>query len=630
MAKVLKIAALVVAVAAAIPTGGTSLLAAGLGVSTATAATIATAVSIGVSFATTLLAKPPAVEGGHTEWQSDPSAFAPIVFGDTLVGGMIIHRKTTSKVGGTKNKYQFVGTILSGCGPIHAVDGTLIDGVSTTFSGGNAVGDLNGRVYQATQLGQVPESSQLMPPGPWPTTPGWDSNSKLSGYGAAMNIFVFDGKGDNTFTQIPRTQWRLRGVKCYDPRLDSTYPGGSGTQRWNDETTWVYSTNPYIQALTFAIGWHQGTNRIRVGGVGMPIEAIDRTAFVEAANVADANLWVSGGRVTTGDDKWEVLKSLCQAGGGQPVRYGATLSCIVEQPRISIGTILASDVIGTGSITSTQTRRDRINGIIPKYRSEDHGFEEVPAGVVRNTDYLADDNGIERTKERTYQMVQNFTGEAPDQVAQLAAYDVANAREAGPAVMPLKLRWLGYKAGDCLTVEDTPEFGYFAGRKVIVIKRQLEPESGSVVLTLREETDAKHGWALGQIGVAAPMTDAPPVPEREAPEVTDWDVTTRIDTIEGIPSGVIIISGGVTDDTANTIIFEYRPVGSTDWIFAGSAPVSTTYREITGLDPNSEFDVAISYFNGLRTVYPGSIFSSATADATYVTADNTFLRADRV
>lgn len=628
MAKALKIVALVVAVAAAIPTGGGST--ALFGLSTATAATVATAVAIGSSFVATLLTKPPSIEGGQTEWRSDPSAFAPIVFGDTLVGGMIVHRKTTDKVGGTKNKYQFIGTILSGCGPIHAVDDTLVDTVSTSFSGGNAVGDLHDRVYQATQLGQVPESSQLMPSGPWPTTPDWTSSSKLSGYAASMNVYVFDGKGDHTFTQIPRTQWRLRGVKCYDPRFDSTYPGGSGTQRWDDETTWVYSTNPYIQALTFAIGWHQGTNRIRVGGVGMPIEAIDRTAFVEAANVADANQWVSGGRVTTGDDKWEVLKSLCQAGGGQPVRYGATLSCIVEQPRISIGTILASDVIGTGSITSTQTRRDRINGIIPKYRSEDHGFEEVPAGVVRNTDYLADDGGIERTKERTYPMVQNFTGDTPDQVAQLAAYDVANAREAGPAVMPLKLRWLGYKAGDCLTVEDTPEFGYFAGRKVIVIKRQLEPESGSVVLTLREETDAKHGWALGQIGVPAPETDAPPVPVREAPEVTDWDVSTRIDTVEGIPSGVIIISGGVTDDTANTIIFEYRPVGSTDWIFAGTAPVSTTYREITGLDPNSEFDVAISYFNGLRTVYPGSIFSSATADATYVTADNTFLKADRV
>src|SRR5690349_18754767 len=106
MAKVLKIAAIVVAVAAAIPSGGTSLfgaaltsagtavgtVAAGATVTAASAATIASAVALAASFAAQLLTKPPSIKGGQTDWQSDLNAPIPIVFGRTLVGGQIIYR----------------------------------------------------------------------------------------------------------------------------------------------------------------------------------------------------------------------------------------------------------------------------------------------------------------------------------------------------------------------------------------------------------------------------------------------------------------------------------------------------------------------------------------------------------
>jgi hypothetical protein len=81
----------------------------------------------------------------------------------------------------------------------------------------------------------------------------------------------------------------IKGVKVYDPRLDSTYPGGSGSCRALDEATYVYSENPWLHALTFALGRFQ--NGKRVMGVGMPIASIDVAAFVEAANIADANGW---------------------------------------------------------------------------------------------------------------------------------------------------------------------------------------------------------------------------------------------------------------------------------------------------------------------------------------------------
>lgn len=604
MAKALRVVALVVAVAAAIPSGGTSLLGAGLAVSASTAAMIATAVGVASTLAGSLLAKPPAIEGGQTQWQSDPNGPIPIVFGDTLVSPYIVYRKTS----GSKNKYQFLCNVISGCGPIAGIDATKIDDVTTVFAGDNAVGSLHDRVYQRTQLGACPEPSALTPTGPWGALPGWGAASKLSGYAAAMTAYVFDGKGKNTFTQVPTTQYRVRGVLCYDPRQDSTYPGGSGPQRWNDQATWAFSTNGWVQAITFALGWHQGPNAIRVGGVGMPLTSIDLPAFVQAANVADANNWRSGGRVMTTDNKWEVLKSLCQAGGGEPVRLGATLSCIINAPRVSIGTITRNDLIGNASVTTTQTRRDRVNGIIPTYRSEDHKFEQVPAGVVRNSAYLAQDSGIERTKEVKYPMVQCYAGERPDQVAQLAGYDIANAREAGPAVFPLKLRWLGYKAGDCLTIEDAPEFGYLRGKNVLVLRRQFDPDTASVVLTLRQETASKHPWALSLMGTPAPTTTGNAPIEVEAPAAGTWSASTHIEYLEGTPTGTIELVGSVEDDSATQVLVEYRETGTSAWIQAALLPASTTSYELMGLSVSRTYDVAISYFTDLRLEFTGLDF----------------------
>src|SRR3546814_4163680 len=78
-------------------------------------------------------------------------------------------------------------------------------------------------------------------------------------------------------------------VKVYDPRLDSTYPGGSGPCRPLQENTYVYSENPWLHALTWALGrWQNGK---KVIGVGMAPFQIAMASFVDAANIADLNNW---------------------------------------------------------------------------------------------------------------------------------------------------------------------------------------------------------------------------------------------------------------------------------------------------------------------------------------------------
>ena len=45
-------------------------------------------------------------------------------------------------------------------------------------------------------------------------------------------------------------QW----VKAYDPRLDSSFPGGSGSHVLGDESTYEWTENPALHAATYAYG----------------------------------------------------------------------------------------------------------------------------------------------------------------------------------------------------------------------------------------------------------------------------------------------------------------------------------------------------------------------------------------
>src|SRR3546814_1653508 len=89
--------------------------------------------------------------------------------------------------------------------------------------------------------------------------PGWTSQHKLSGIAHALWAVRYDAKGDHFAAGVPEPQWIGKWVRVYDPRKDSTYPGGSGSHRALNESTYEWSDNPALHALTWALGrWENG------------------------------------------------------------------------------------------------------------------------------------------------------------------------------------------------------------------------------------------------------------------------------------------------------------------------------------------------------------------------------------
>ncbi|MBW6522399.1 hypothetical protein KZ810_02710 [Sphingomonas sp. RHCKR47] len=607
MAKALRTAAFVVGAAALVATGVGALAGAGAlgaaavgatgtvaGISTASIASfgaIAGAASGALSLVTAATAPRGTVGGNATSFKIDKEAGIPVVFGRTSVGGNVVHRQVSENpTGKMKNQLESWVTVLS-LGPVKSVGPLVVDKTTTvSFTpGGVATGFYAGNMWLQTQLGACPEPAALQPPfGP---IPGWSASSKLSGLAADFWSLDFDSKGIKYPNGVPQRGRVVEGMFVYDARQDSTYPGGSGSCRLGDETSYVYSENPGPHAVTWAYGRYQ--NGVRMAGGEMRASGIDLQPFVEWSNVCDANGWKVGGQVyTDSDDAYDILKMICQAGSAEPLTIGAQLSVVYSAPRVSIGTLTSADVCGDLDVPAAVSKRLRRNTIVPKVRLESHGWEMVPLEPVSVTDYVTLDGG-RRSKEITYPLVQDA-----DQGAMLAMYDMLNARELDGIIVPAKAYALGYRPGDCLTL-DMPEANLI-GREVIVREREIDVGTMGVTFTCRTEDRAKHDYALGKTGTPPPTPDlSNPGIDRTAPSANDWSAVGARLMANGVAIPALVVIGSPISLTADEV-FDYRPfiagaAPDVNWLGSSFEPATLTRKEITSVTSDTQYEVGVRY-----------------------------------
>jgi hypothetical protein len=286
----------------------------------------------------------------------------------------------------------------------------------------------------------------------------------------------------------------------------------------------------------------------------VPGANIDWASFASAANVADANAWKVSGRIMSTDRKWDVMKAMCQAGGGWPIPSGSKIYALVNTPRVSLETITEADIKGKVTVPQMGIRRTRMNGAIPRFRSADHGWEIVPGNTIRNADYLAEDNGNERTREVEFALVADKgDGLGKTQAAQLVGYDIANSREKLGISLELGLVWSQYQTGDCMTV-NLPKH-LLINQKCVVTGKTFNIARGTVTLLFMTETDEKHDW----VATLAGSTTAPPtiiIPPGTGEAGTETDLQTQNLIVGSGKSGLTftvgIPSGGNSAVTINS------------------------------------------------------------------------------
>lgn len=116
------------------------------------------------------------------------------------------------------------------------------------------------------------------------------------------------------------------GLVRYDPRLDTTVTGGSGSHRADDQSTWTYvgtdqQRNLPLHILAYLLGYK--INGVLSVGKNIPKERIDMESFITAANEAEEAVALSAGGnemrygggavISENDPPSNVLKTLSTA-----------------------------------------------------------------------------------------------------------------------------------------------------------------------------------------------------------------------------------------------------------------------------------------------------------------------------
>lgn len=508
LAAVGKVAGVVATVAALIP-GAQPIAAA--------AAAIALVANVGAS----ITAQPPPARGTVNGISIGSDQPQPWLIGETYYGGNREHQigygPTLNKV---PNPYAFIVDVYSGGGPVQGLVDAQADFVSLGIpsGGGNASGYAAGFLSASVQVGNMPEPAALS--SRWGGVPGWGASYRMSGYAAIAWSLLFDRNGKVFASGVPQLGAIWRGQKVWDPRQDTTYTGGSGPQRWavpsdtaaHDAArgTWTFSESPGLVGLKYALGtFHRdprvsGSTYQKVAGIGLPIDGVIVEDFVHLANVCDANGWKVGGvvfepAISTASTRWQNLKDILAAGGATPCFRGGRLGLKISAPRIALDTITAVDLADDEvSVASGLGWEERLNTLVPKYRSRDHKWEYVASTDPVQVAAYVDVDGEVKREERQYNLVQQ-----KDQAAQLAAYELVDRRELGEIEIVVKPRLRRYGPGDLLIV-DLPEDG-LAQMPCVILKRQPMPDRMAWRFTLMSETPGKHAFALGQTAVAPPI-----------------------------------------------------------------------------------------------------------------------------
>ncbi|WP_295169682.1 hypothetical protein [uncultured Brevundimonas sp.] len=546
--------------------------------------------------------------GSALGWVGDPNGPMHFAVGRIAVAGDLRHKKA---YGPNDRMYFSAVTVVSDAGPITEFESFTANDIPVTF-------DVNGKantsyfanvMWMRRQLGNQPEASYLASPSGLErgaTLPDWGPSHKLSGKAGFIVTLSENSKGSAYKGQQPKPRHIIKGLRVYDWRQDSTYPGGAGSQRLNDPTTWTFSENPALWAAKWTYGlWEGPTGRgapqidYQVGGIGVTPGVIDFASLTELANIADTHGWKVAAWPSTDDDKAQVLNAFLQAAGAYYIEKSGKMSCLHRAaPRVSVATVTAADTAGPIELDTSSSYVDRKNTGVPTYLSEADGWKMTALGEVSAPEWVTQDGGRQRSMPMTYSFVP-----VAKQAAELMCLGIANTREGISGRIPLKPYMQGIEAGSAFTITE-PEF-VLNGLKCLALETSYDATTGVHTVTFVSETDGKYAYAYGQ----SPTPPAPPALEAVDPTFvtpplpSDWVITPRPPGTGTGQLPTFDLSGVVSNDTATSILVEFYEVAAgvdpyaeppTDigWESAGVWPPTATAIPIT-VQPDRYYWVGI-------------------------------------
>lgn len=195
---------------------------------------------------------------------------------------------------------------------------------------------------------------------------------------------------------------------------------------------------------------------------------------------------------------------------------------------------------GPATVQRGTARRERINSVTALYRDPGQLYAEVPAPMVTNATYQAQDGGRRITRRMQLPLVQNAV-----RAQRLAKILLERARQATTTQLVCNWRAYNLRPGQVVPVT-LAKFGW-TNKLFEVRRRELDLARKTVTYVLRETAPAVWDWNYGQATTVdvAPDTELPN-PLAVPPEITGLACASGTAHLQALADGSLITRGLVT------------------------------------------------------------------------------------
>ncbi len=303
------------------------------------------------------------------------------------------------------------------------------------------------------------------------------------------------------------------GAALYDPRKDSTVPGGSGSHRATDQTTWgVYTDaddtdNPALQLLWWLLGW-EINSKLSIGA-GVPYTRIDMESFITAANICDESVTLAtggtqkryrtSGTASDADDRMDIINNFLMSMNATLRDSGGKLTLTVMKNDLADYTLEFNEQDMLGEFDWQQTRGLTENYNIARGRFIDPSQNSLYQLVDYPEVGFASPDGVERVMS-----VDLYYVEDGRRAQRIAKQILQRNQYRGMFSAVFNAKALGCQVGDVVFL--SLEALGWSNKPFRVVSQEIRFD-GQVPLALVEENAAIYAWDRDDV---APVTPTAP------------------------------------------------------------------------------------------------------------------------
>jgi len=521
----------------------------------------------------------------------------PVVYGTRKVGGNVVFVETS----GTDNQYLYMAVVLSE-GEINSVEtlfvnnhqvtlsGSLTDGTQRTVTSADAnffdTENTNSLITVQAHLGTDTQTSSSL----LGEVSSWTSNHRLQGLAYLALRFEWNAE---KFGSLPRVQATIKGRKVYNPNLDSTVTGGSGSHRADTSTTWEYSDNPILQLLDYL--------RNDRFGMGITNSYFDSNFadWQTATDVCDADITPFTGAsaidlldshivVDTSRKAINNVKEFVKGSRSYLNFSSGKYNILVESTGSASITLTEDNIIGGISIQS-KNKNSRYNRVIVTFINPDKNFQtdtvQFPPVDETGLD-SADQHATMKTEDGElllegrfdYTMLTNA-----HQAQEMAEIILRRSRSSLDISLRADGTALDLAVGDIVNVTHaTPGFS----AKPFRVQRISVNADHTVSIQCSEHQDSFYTFGTQQALPTIPDTSLPNPFFVQAPTIS---VTDELRSRNEEAIAVLLVNVTATDLFITD--FEVQAKKSTDSVFINLGRGSSSQFELVNVEDNVVYDV---------------------------------------